>query len=161
MKNLKMLAFAILVSLSIVSCSKDDDNEPTTQELLSGKWEFVENGRIDDTGAETLYDWEGGCSDNNDFIQFSEGNVLTEGYYYGCDDYDDYSGTWSLNNKTITVADSYEFADGNLEIIELTDSKLKIKFPYGNDRKIKNFKVSSTKTTNYVSVVYVFRKATN
>ncbi len=135
MKKLKMVAFAILASLFVVSCTKDD--EPTTQVLLSGKWEFMQTGNIDSTGNETLYNWIGECDSKKDYIQFLVGNVLRESYYYtNCTQTTDYNGTWSFEDKTITVVNSEIFDSKNLEIVELTATTLKVKFPYRNNKKI-------------------------
>lgn len=156
MKNLKMLMLALMVSLFVVSCSKDED--PSTQELLTGKWEFMQSGTVDTTGKETLYDWSGECDTKKDYLQFLEGNVLRESYhYYDCSDTNEFLGQWSLTDKTIAIVDSKEFGSRNLEIVELTNSLLKVRFPY----EFKNAKMASTKGTSYAFIVCVFRKGGN
>ncbi|WP_418263551.1 lipocalin family protein [Flavobacterium faecale] len=156
MKNLKMLMLALMVSLFVVSCSKDDD--PTTQDLLVGKWEFMQSGYVDTTGKETLYDWDSDCETKKDYLQFLGGTVLKESYYDDCSNTVDYNGTWTLNDKTITTANSDEFGSRNLEIVELTDTVLKVRFPY--DYKYAKT-TSTTKDSPFAFIIYIFRKGAN
>lgn len=155
MKNLKMLMLAFMVSLFVVSCSKDDD--PTTQDLLVGKWEFMQSGYIDSTGKETLYDWSGDCDTKKDYIEFLEGNVLREIFYYDCTKTYESLEQWNLTDKTISTVNSDEFGSRNLEIVELTNSLLKVRFPYD----VKQTKKTSTQEPSYAFIVYIFRKGGN
>lgn len=124
----RILLFVSIVSLSLTfnSCSKDDDNGSSTSGNIAGKWIYLKQGEIVG-GEEVLYPYENSCSSENDFTQIYSNGTLRDVYYNSaCSESID-NATWTRSGNMITV--SYGPGESSTsEIIELTSTKLKVKF---------------------------------
>lgn len=124
----RVLLFVSIVSLSLIfnSCSKDDDNGSSTSGNIVGKWIYLKQGEIVG-GEEFLYPYENSCTSENDFTQIYSNGTLRDVYYNStCSESID-NATWTRSGNMITV--SYGPGESSTsEIIELTSTKLKVKF---------------------------------
>jgi hypothetical protein len=132
MKNvLKSLVLTMLVSVSIVSCSKSDDG-PSTSGNIVGKWEFFQEG-ASNNGQESLqpYEHTTGCS--KDFLQFTATNVIDTSYEgSACTEFSD-TGAYTKVGNTVTV-------DGeSVTILQLDGSTLKVRATYSDGGTTVNF----------------------
>ena len=134
MKKFKQLALLFLaVSVTLVSCNKDDDEAAA----LEGKWEYSKEGSIIN-GQELLIDYQHTSGCNKDYSEIIAGGILKDVYYEsngagGCDEFID-TLNWSRNGNTITVSDSGFSTTG--EIVELTNTTLKTKYTDPDDGSI-------------------------
>ena len=126
MKKLKVLFLSLLALTTIVSCSKDDDNDSSTSASIEGKWEFTQEG-------ESLTSLEPAENEGNcglDITEYISGGEFKETYYYmnneECKSYND-SGTWSKNGNTLTKKYTNDDEPDTYEIIELSQTTLKLK----------------------------------
>lgn len=126
MKKVSILfASALVLGLSLTSCSKDEDNGPAS---LEGKWNASKEGSVIG-GTEYLVDYmgnESGCS--KDYVNLTSAGVFTDVDYDStdspCEAFTS-TGTYTRSGNNITVtADGYE---DTVEIMNLTSSELKIK----------------------------------
>jgi len=124
----RILLFVSILSFSLAfnSCSKDDDSGASTSGNIVGKWIFLKQGEIVG-GEEVLYPYENSCSSENDFTELYSNGTLRDVYYNSsCSESID-NATWSRSGNMITV--SYGPGDSSTsEIIELTSTKLKVKY---------------------------------
>ena len=83
MKKLKLL-FGILIGLTILSCSSDDDNTQNAENELVGIWVRIDSNETfeerytfnsDETG--NVYFLDGSFSNSTDFNWTTENNILT------------------------------------------------------------------------------------
>ena len=128
-KGVNFVFVLLLVSLSFVSCNKDDDNDLQTSGSIVGKWEFLKEGAIV-SGQEilTAYNHTSGCS--KDFLDFKS-NGIADDYSYekpsgSCVEFVD-AATWVKVGNTLSV----NYGDGDFfdgEIMILNNTTLKIKF---------------------------------
>lgn len=122
MKKLSVLFFSLFAVATITSCSNDDDKSAS----IEGKWEISKEGET----LETLKaaNNNGGCGFEN--IELLKGGTFkhTDFEYYNseCETYTG-KGTWSRKDKILTVKNDGENDITEYEIIELTDSTLKLK----------------------------------
>ena len=128
MKKLSILTLSfVALSMSLVSCSKDDNNGSTTSASLVGKWEYSKEGSTVN-GQEVLEAYTGnetGCS--KDYIDVTATAVTDV-------DYDSTNTpcemtTYTINytktgNTLITTFNGMEFTS---TIVTLTSTELKIK----------------------------------
>ncbi len=118
----KLILFAAVLTLGIVSCSKDDDNTPASE--LIGKWEFAQEGSIY-MSQEILepYDHEDGCT--KDFLMFTASTVADH-YFYGDDCMEEIEvDSYIRNGNLIHIMMNGEVE--SVEIITLDNSTLKLK----------------------------------
>lgn len=126
-KNYILILLMVTLSLSISSCSNDDDNNS-----IESTWEATHEGLIVD-GVETLtpISNEGGCDKNT--ITFLNNGTYTETY----SEFNDSkcvtfngNGTWSKEGNSLTTKDAaYDDAEAVIaEISELNKSTLKLKY---------------------------------
>lgn len=124
MKNFKQLVLLFLVATAtLTSCNKDDETS------IEGKWQLSKVGSVVDN-VETLEDYEHSIDCNKDYVEFAPGGIYN-GFFYDVDDTttcEEYfiSGTWSKNGNIITNTLDGEISPA--EILELSDSTLKIKY---------------------------------
>ncbi|MFT7352336.1 MAG: hypothetical protein ACI9XR_002114 [Flavobacterium sp.] len=140
MKNLlKSLALTMLVTVSLVSCSKSDDGPSTSGELV-GKWEFFQEG-ASINGQESLAPYEHATGCSKDFLQFTATNV-TDTSYDGaqCTAFTD-TTPYTRAGNTITL-------DGQaVTIIQLDGTTLKVRATYSEGGTTVNF-ISVLKRAN-------------
>jgi hypothetical protein len=141
MKNLFVLLLSI-VSLSSISCSKDNTSTPTTIETptpkIEGKWFYIKQGKIEN-GQEVLQDFtdnQAGCSKNYKTFN-SDGTGTDVTFKSSCEVNSTENYTWKKENNILTLGGSFV-----IEILKLTDTELKVKY-----------------TRNNVIVVIVFSRA--
>lgn len=128
-KNYVLILLMATLSLSISSCSNDDDNNS-----IESTWETTHAGLIVD-GVETLtpISNEGGCDNNT--ITFINNGTYTETYSEfndsKCVAFNE-SGTWSKEGNLLTTKDTADDdADADIaEILELNKSTLKLKYTH-------------------------------
>lgn len=131
MKKLCVLFLSIVtLGLTVSSCSHDDDQDTTS---IEGKWEITKIGVIIG-GQETLADY---VNQNNCTIPTIEYKTdgtfidITSDYWDSqCSTYQE-TGTWKKDGSTLTL--KYEDDDEKLEIMELTNSTLKVKMTYSEE----------------------------
>lgn len=132
MRKLSVLFLSILtVGLSVVSCSSDDNDEKVS---IEGKWEIVQSGIIAN-GKESVIPilTDGNCG-NATFEYYADGKFIdttTEFWDSKCSTYVE-NGTWSKDGNTLNL----KYGDdetSKIEILELSKSRLKIKFAYSEE----------------------------
>jgi hypothetical protein len=141
MKNLlKSLALTLLVTVSLVSCSKDDDGVSTSGELL-GKWEYSKTG-IAVNGQEQLenYEHQAGCS--KDFVEFTATDLIDTDYFgSNCTEFTD-SNPYTRSGNTISSGGE------SATIVQLDNATLKVKGTYTDNGITYNFITVYTRKTN-------------
>ena len=131
MKNFKQLVMLFLVAtVSLTSCNKDDNNDAS----IEGKWEYSQE--TNDEGNLVAYEHSSGC--DKDYTEFIAGGVFRDVYFYKDLDLncvqENFNATWSRSGSTITVTNSGDTYTS--QILELTDTTLKIKSVDGTDEYI-------------------------
>lgn len=122
MKKLNVLFLSLFALATITSCSNDDDDSSAS---IEGKWQISKEGET----LTTLEDAENYGSCGLHIVEFSQGGTFKQtGFDYDgseCNPYTD-QGTWTIKDNSLTTKDS----DNDIivfEILELTDSTLKVK----------------------------------
>ena len=116
MKNVLIILF---LSLSIISCSKNDDsnnNEPETISIV-GTWQFESQGVVNKQGNEVII--ELGECDAKTVHTFSANGSTKALYYSGenCPLFQDLRGGWVINGDRINI--DYETENGESTNIDL------------------------------------------
>jgi hypothetical protein len=127
MKNtLKFASIFLLVALSLISCSKDDDG-PSTSGNIVGKWEFFKEGEIIN-GNEILtnYEHQAGCTKDN--VEFKTDGSFVDSYYYEECELETSIGTYTKSGNTLTTDDGFD-----VTIVELNSTTLKVKATYDDE----------------------------
>lgn len=125
MKQLKLTMALLAAGLMMVSCNKDDDGG--SEGTLEGKWIYSKSGGMA-SGHEVLTDWDHTEGCNKDYVEFVEGGVYNDVYYWEDCEEDKWETTWTREGNTITVGTGEAAETG--EIINLTGSELKLKSTY-------------------------------
>lgn len=128
MKKILMGASALVMALSLNSCSSDDNGGGVSEAKLVGKWEHnteksTAAGQVI-TPEQPYSENEDGCS--KDYIQFNDNGTAVFGDYWGgaCDLSQD-SVDWSLDGKTVTVTDGE--TTETYTVVSVSATKLKVK----------------------------------
>lgn len=125
----KLLFLSTMLSLSLISCGDDDQNNQD-QDPLIGKWNIVkseiyENGTL--TDSENLK--PGSCDYN--YYELKTGGVKNEVYHNEQNNCatQNYEGVWLYNssNKQITLIDSEDNYTLVVEMISVNATDLKVK----------------------------------
>lgn len=126
MKKLSMLlSFALVLGLSMTSCSSDDNGVSVSEEKLAGKWNFSTtkySGGGVSTEEEDYFGNQSGCS--ADYLQFNADGTLTEGDYFSGCDLGTSTGSWSLDGSEVSVT-----MDGSTTVYKVSSisgTKLKV-----------------------------------
>jgi len=127
--NFKRLAilFALVFSVSFISCNKDDDDEGINNDLI-GSWKM-----------ENVEGWsESGISKiiiTMDVI--GEGIVIfkADGKYSQSEFFDETTGTWVFENEKLTMTDSDETAV--YDVLTLTSTELILERTVGTTLYVK------------------------
>ncbi|WP_298396681.1 lipocalin family protein [Flavobacterium sp.] len=128
MIKFKKLFLCSVLSIGLLSCSKDDDSNNAAAVALAGKWQFTKTGTINSNNQEVLTDYqhESGCT--KDFIELTAAGVLKSHEFENPNCQETIStASYSRNNNTITITYPGDPAI-NGEILELTNTTLKVKF---------------------------------
>lgn len=122
-----MGASALVMALSLNSCSSDDNGGGVSAAKLEGKWEFSKEKFSAAGQALPEEDYEGnqaGCS--KDYITMSETGTYVWGDYWDSEcSLDLTEGTWSLDGKTLTMTD--EFGTDEMTVVSVSSTKLVVK----------------------------------
>jgi hypothetical protein len=132
----KLILLFLVASVTLVSCNKDDDESGS----IEGSWELTKSGSITADGNEQLMDYpfnNVGC--NKDYIEIITGGTTVEHYFnddnngQGC--YEEIeTGTYTKEGNVLTIISSGYTQIG--EILELSNSTLKVKYSYPNSTVI-------------------------
>ncbi|WP_452600477.1 lipocalin family protein [Pontimicrobium sp. MEBiC06410] len=133
MKNTRIIFYSTFLATSLFfsSCSSDDSSEqrtePTTTQLdlLKGAWE-ESNVTHDGVDSETQII----CNNEREQYVFNEDNSFTERYFddYCDENYD--NGEFVLSETSLTL-NFYDSSTDVYQIVELSDTTLKISFDDG------------------------------
>lgn len=132
MKKINLLFLSLLSLATITSCSNDDDNSSAS---IEAKWELYQEGET----LSTLETINNSCG--LEVLEIKSGGTFKiTGYYSSdvtinaaknvaenkstCHEYTE-EGTWSKKDNKLTVKNGDDINE--FEIIELTDSSLKLK----------------------------------
>jgi hypothetical protein len=133
MKKVILFAFlALTLSPTLNSCSKDDDaaREEIVTAPFEGEWTFSKEGEIVN-GQEVLNDYNHSISCAKDYLVITSDGKANFYYYTQntCAAETDSYNWVKINSKNYTFSDSFE--SFNVEVLHLTKTELKIKFPNG------------------------------
>lgn len=138
-----------LLALSFVACDKDDDNSGSnTDKLTSGKWKLSASvAKFTFNGIEQTVDVYGqlqDCETDNELEFKADGTLISDEAAEKCNanDPDQEVGTWSFNQDETEITVSGIDDSFTAEIIELTNSKLRVKYDLNQ-----NGIVTTTETT--------------
>ncbi|MBN9285629.1 MULTISPECIES: lipocalin family protein [unclassified Flavobacterium] len=133
LKSLSLSAIVLIFGLS--SCSNDDSSPEQAPVQIEGKWQFTKEGKITNS-QEVLNDYQhtSGCS--KDYTEILAGNVIKDHYFDNpnCQETID-TGVWNKSNNSMTLV----YPNGsaiNAEIMELTNTTLKMKYVLSGDTKV-------------------------
>lgn len=132
MKKLLKITSIFLVLISVMSCSKEDDDK-TVNPSLVGKWEYDKIGTINSSGEEVLNSYVHACSTKKDFVEFTQASFSDTSFGGGCEIYTANYPSYSKNDNVVKF-----YANGNTEasfyyeILSLTETELKVKSIYTN-----------------------------
>jgi hypothetical protein len=134
------LIAAIVISTS-VSCKKDDDGPKSNTETISGKKFKVTAMTIDpavEVGGNTitdLFSFMPDCSKDDYMVMNSDGTATFDEGATKCepDDPQTESGTWAFLDNETKLSVTYDGDTEVYNIIELTESVLKISFEVVED----------------------------
>lgn len=142
----KILSFCLLllsISLSTVSCSKDDDQEttiviPPAAPSIVGTWEFSKRGNIDANNVVTnLQDYYHPCT-QKDYLSFTQNGVMTDRYYSdNCVDFENNEYQYTLTNSNLSF--SNDFSVGSYTVLEISATTLKIRNPNSDGKAASGF----------------------
>lgn len=155
----RVLAIMLLsfVILAANSCKKDDDDSKTKTEMLTGKyWKFTAmniSPAIEFNGLEysDLFGLMPNCT-KDDLIKYDANGTVT--YDEGpskCDEGDPQTetGTWSFNSDETKITEVYDGESFTYNLVELSDSNLKISYSeeadYGNGTQTYTITVTAIK----------------
>lgn len=132
MKKLLKITSIFLVLISVMSCSKEDDDK-TVNPSLVGKWEYDKIGTINSSGEEVLNSYVHACSTKKDFVEFTETTFSETTFGGGCETYTANYPSYAKNDNIVRF-----YTNGNAEasfyyeILSLTETELKVKSIYTN-----------------------------
>lgn len=124
MNKLKSISILVVFIFSLISCSSDSSSNQSA--ALEGKWQYTQTGFVINN-EEVLSDYEHTPGCTKDYIEILSTNVI-KSHEYGTDCDETFkTGTWSRNNNTVSITYPGESTFSG-EILELTATKLKVKF---------------------------------
>ena len=132
MKKLLKITSIFLVLISVMSCSKEDDDK-TVNPSLVGKWEYEKIGSINSSGEEVLASYVHACATKKDFVEFTQASFSDTSFGGGCETYTANYPSYSKNDNIVRF-----YTNGNTEasfyyeILSLTETELKVKSIYTN-----------------------------
>ncbi|MBS1535255.1 MAG: lipocalin family protein [Bacteroidetes bacterium] len=124
MNKLKSISILVVFIFGITSCSSDSSSKQSA--ALAGKWQYSQTGTLVDN-EEVLTDYEHSAGCTKDYIEILSTNVI-KSHEYDTDCSETLkTGTISRSNNTVSITYPGEPAFSG-EILELTATKLKVKF---------------------------------
>ena len=134
MKLISKLAVAFLFVVTLVSCSKDEEQPTVEQPSLVGKWTFEKQAGFYDVAEDPskYVDYKHGCSTTKDFRIFSADTKVSETYYWnGCDQpytRENYKWGWKEAGKKIFIENVDSKRGDVYEVLQLDAATLKLKW---------------------------------
>lgn len=121
-KNLFFFFSILLIGLS--ACKK---NDPDSTVSIEGKWQFTKEGTMTNN-QEILIEYEHTVGCTKDYSEILPGNILKDHYFDNpnCQETID-TGNWSKNGNNLVFTYQNQPVV-NSEILELTNTTLKVKF---------------------------------
>ena len=125
----KLFLISTILTLGLSSCSKNDSSAETPAVSIEGKWQYTKEGlSINNPEVLTDYGHASGCS--KDYIEILPGNTIKVHYFNNPNCEENVNvGTWNRNNNSFVTTYSDQTVI-NAEIVELTNTTLKIKYPF-------------------------------
>ena len=129
MKLISKLAVAFLFVVSLVSCSKDEE-----QPSLVGKWNFDKQGSFYEVpeDASKYVGYTHGCTTIKDSRTFTADDKVSETYYWnGCDQpytRENYKWGWKEAGKKIFIENIDTKRGDVYEVLQLDATTLKLKW---------------------------------
>lgn len=130
----KPIFFLLSIALFFVACDKDDSGASNTDKLTNGQWKIISSvAKFTFNGIEQTVDAFGqlpACQKDNLAEFQADGTLIADEGATKCstNDPQQETGTWEFaqgETHIIVVSDDYDF---DAEILELTDSKLRVKY---------------------------------
>lgn len=136
MKINKLVLIVSIVVLSLISCSKDDEqiiNVPVeTSPTIVDDWSIEKYGYMDNNNViENEYDWSSDCSVKKDYLILNAPSTFTVNYFSSaCEStfYAQENGAYTLNatNDRLTLTGGTDW-DGAYTILTLSATELVLK----------------------------------
>ncbi len=118
------LSLLLLILLSFFSCKKENDNNPTNNELITGVWKPIKQVTICSSGTEDSFNYNT-CMQTSRTTFQSNGNyneVFNTDIFGNCEtEYID-NGSWSIDDSSLTLILNGQSLD--FTIIELNANSL-------------------------------------
>jgi Lipocalin-like domain len=124
LKNTCTILSTLIFGLN--SCSKNDSTREQVASI-EGKWQYSKTGTITNN-EELLTDYQHTPGCTKDYIEILASNILKSHEFTNSDCQEvTKTGTWNRSNNTLVVTYPDE-PNNNGEILELTNTTLKVKF---------------------------------
>jgi len=158
-KNVFSILVLLIVSIVILtanSCKKDEDEKSKTDLLTAGYWKFTAmniNPAIEFNGLEysDLFGLMPNCS-KDDLVKYNtDGSVIYDEGASKCDEGDPQTetGTWTFSADETKITETYDGESFTYNVVEITDSNLKISYSeeadYGNGTQTYTITVTAVK----------------
>lgn len=131
MRKFKAVLFAfVLMAMTLVSCSSNDDGSSGPAPTIEGKWNQIQTVvTINGTAVPTPYDSnEPGCT--KDYLEFAPASIFNDVVYFKqsgvCQQSIATPRMWSKTNNSLTISGDTDLS-GTYEIVKLTNTELQIK----------------------------------
>ncbi len=130
----KPIFLLLSIALFFVACDKDDNGVSNTDNLTSGQWRIASSvAKFTFNGVEQTVDVYGQLPDcqKDNLAEFqADGTLIADEGATKCSSNDpqEETGTWEFaqdETHIIVMSDDYDF---DAEILELTDSRLRVKY---------------------------------
>ena len=135
MLHLKKLFFISTVFILGLSSCSNDSNSGNVAASIVGKWQFTKEGEITNN-QEVLDDYQHTSGCTKDFTEILTGNIFKQHLFDNpdCQETID-TGTWTRNNSSLVL--TYPNPPIiNAEILELTNTTLKVKYVFSGVTKV-------------------------
>jgi hypothetical protein len=127
---IKLKNACIIVSVlvfGLTSCSKNDDSTTSQTASIEGKWQYTKVGTISNN-QEVLTDYQHTLGCTKDYIEILPTSILKIHEFDNSNCQETIkTGTWNRSNNALVVMFPGE-PNTNGEILELTNTTLKVKF---------------------------------
>ena len=127
MKRLKYLGLLVLLIITICACSSNDDNDNTSNNNpIVGTWKPLKFVDVCSSGSKDVYDYSA-CEQQGRLVISSNGTFAESSFFdygTGCEEDDNYSGTWKSNGNGLTVNIEGEIVE--VTFLEVTTNILKL-----------------------------------
>jgi hypothetical protein len=125
----------VVLTLSLTSCSNEAVDLDDDTFSIAGKWQFTKEGDIINN-HEVLIDYQHTPGCTKDYTEIMAGGVIKDHYYETskCIERIDF-GAWVRYNNVLVLTYPNE-PDTNAEIMELTNTTLKLKFVLATETRV-------------------------